>query len=492
MIDDREAMALTKPRSKRKRVPTAASPKRGTLRLALVLAVLVGVNLYVFLWRGNTSIPAVMEQAALAGREGGPGVKLGLTPTKQATPAEATAPQAGSAEGGAEGAAAVEGGAEAIQGTGEARLVEGEVQDGDSMGRILRREGMTPPEADELIRTLQEHMDLRSIRPGQSYRLRFDAGGRMESFEFDVSRTVRVRAERDASGNLVGHSDKASTDVRTEEIGGRIDSSLFAAMKQAGEDASLVAFFVDVFAYDIDFFSDTHNGDTFRMLVEKEYLNDAFLRYRRVLAAEYRGKAGTFHAFWWKAPGSSEGRYFNAAGESVEKSLLKTPLKFARISSRFNLKRMHPVLHRQRAHLGVDYAAPTGTAVWAAADGRIVGRGNMGGAGNCVILQHDNGLQTVYMHLSKFEGGQRVGEQVKSKTVIGYVGATGLATGPHLHFGVKQKGQYVDPSTLKLARGPGVPRKQRAQFKAESGALAERLLRIPISADEQMLVQSAN
>jgi murein DD-endopeptidase MepM/ murein hydrolase activator NlpD len=490
MIDDREAMALTKPRSKRKLVPTAASPKRGTLRLALVLAVLVGVNLYVFLWRGNTSIPAVMEQAAMAGREGELGAKPGLAPAKPAPAGEATAAQAGSAEGGGEGGAgATEG---TTQGTGEARLVEGEVQNGDSLGRILRREGMTPPEADELIRTLQEHMDLRSIRPGQSYRLRFDAGGRMESFEFDVSRTVRVRAERDASGNLVGHSDKASTDVRTEEIGGRIDSSLFAAMKQAGEDASLVSFFVDVFAYDIDFFSDTHSGDTFRMLVEKEYLDNAFLRYRRVLAAEYQGKAGTFHAFWWKAPGSSEGRYFNAAGESVEKSLLKTPLKFARISSRFNLKRMHPVLHRQRAHLGVDYAAPTGTAVWAAADGRIVGRGNMGGAGNCVILQHDNGLQTVYMHLSKFESGQRVGERVKSKTVIGYVGATGLATGPHLHFGVKQKGQYVDPSTLKLARGPGVPRKQRAQFKAETGALAERLLRIPISADEQMLVQSAN
>jgi murein DD-endopeptidase MepM/ murein hydrolase activator NlpD len=153
---------------------------------------------------------------------------------------------------------------------------------------------------------------------------------------------------------------------------------------------------------------------------------------------------------------------------------------------------MHPVLHRQRAHLGVDYAAPTGTPVWAAADGRIVGRGDMGGAGNCVIVQHDNGLQTIYMHLSKFEPGQRVGQRVKSKTVIGYVGATGLATGPHLHFGVKQHGQYVDPSTIKMARGPGVPRKLRAQFKAETGRLAERLLRIPVSGDEQMLVQSGN
>jgi murein DD-endopeptidase MepM/ murein hydrolase activator NlpD len=493
-------MALTRRRPRRKRLPTAPSPKRGSLRLAAVLAVLVAVNLYVFLWRGNTSIPAVMEKASMAGREG-PGAEAVAPPgaaTGAGTPAgEGVAdPGAGAeqAAGAADPGAGAGGEAAAVgeSGASEGRWIEGEVQNGDSMGRILRREGMTPPEADELIRTLQEHMDLRAIRPGQTYRVRFDAGGRLESFEFDVSRTTRVRAGRDASGKIVGQSDKASTEVRVEEIGGHIESSLYASMKSAGEDAALVSFFVDVFAYDIDFFTETHSGDSFRMLVEKEYLDGAFLRYRRVLAAEYRGKVGSYDAFWWTGPGSDEGRYYNRAGESLEKSLLKTPLKFARISSRFNLKRMHPVLHRQRAHMGVDYAAPTGTPVWAAADGRIVGRGDMGGAGNCVILQHDNGLQTIYMHLSKFERGQSVGQRVKSKTVIGYVGATGLATGPHLHFGVKQRGQYVDPFTLKMARGPGVPRKHRPQFKAETERLAERLARIPVSDDERMLVQTGN
>jgi murein DD-endopeptidase MepM/ murein hydrolase activator NlpD len=497
MLDNPLVMAPTRRRAKRKRLPTAPSPKRGSLRLAAVLAVLVAVNLYVFLWRGNTSIPAVMEKASMAGREGGvgadkpalPGASPGAEAVAPAT-AGAGAGQPAGADPGAETEAETEVAVE--PGAGEGRWIEGEVQTGDSMGRILRREGMTPPEADELIRTLQEHMDLRAIRPGQSYRVRFDAGGRLEMFEFDVSRTTRVRAERDASGKIVGRSNKASTEVRTEEIGGHIESSLYASMKSAGEDPALVSFFVDVFAYDIDFFTETRDGDSFRMLVEKEYLDDTFLRYRRVLAAEYRGKAGTYDAFWWTGPGSGEGRYFNRAGESVEKSLLKTPLKFARISSRFNLKRMHPVLHRQRAHLGVDYAAPTGTPVWAAADGRIVARGDLGGAGNCVILQHDNGLQTVYMHLSKFERGQSMGQRVKSKTVIGYVGATGLATGPHLHFGVKQHGQYVDPSTLKMARGPAVPRKHRAQFKVEAERLAERLARIPVSDNDRMLVQSGN
>ena len=471
-------MALTTRRPRRRRLSTAPSPKRGSLRLAAVLAVLVGVNLYVFLWRGDTSIPAVMEQAAMAGREGG---------------MAAADPKANDAvDPGVEDLVEVAAGDDDADADDEGRWVEGEVKSGDSMGRILRREGMTPPEADELIRALQEHMDLRAIRPGQTYRVRFDAAGRLERFEFEVSRTMRVRAERDETGKIVSRADQAATEVRIDEIGGVIESSLYAAMKSAGEEAALVSFFADVFAYDVDFFTETRSGDSFRIVVEKEYLDDDFLRYGRVLAAEYRGKSGVYDAFWWTSPGSDDGRYYNSAGESLEKSLLKTPLKFARISSRFNLKRMHPVLHRERAHLGVDYAAPTGTPVWAAADGRIVGRGSMGGAGNCVIVQHDNGLRTLYMHLSKFESGQRVGQRVKSKTVIGYVGATGLATGPHLHFGVQQHGKYVDPFTLKMARGPGVPRKHLAQFKAETERQAKRLARIPVSPDDRMLVQSGN
>ncbi|WP_152629582.1 M23 family metallopeptidase [Haliangium ochraceum] len=464
-------------RHKRTRLSTASSPQRGTLRLALVLAVLVGVNLYVFLWRGDTSIPAVMEQAAMAGHE-------------DSGKAE------NSAEGKGEGEEAAEDGeaeAEAEIASGEPRWVDGEVQSGDSMGGILRREGMTPPEADELIRALRDHMDLRKIRPGQSYRLRFDAAGHLELFEFEVSRTTKVRAERDADGTLVGREDKAETEVRIEEIGGRVESSLHATMSRVGEDPSLVAFFADVFAYDVNFFTDTRAGDSFRIIVEKEYLEGDFYRYGRVLAAQYSGHVGTFDAFLWNDPRTREDAYYDSEGRSVEKSLLKTPLKFTRISSKFNPKRMHPVLHTERAHMGVDYAAPTGTPVWAAASGRIVGRRPMGGAGNCVILQHDNGLQTVYMHLSKFAKGQRVGEHVKSKTVIGYVGATGLATGPHLHFGVKEKGRYVDPMTLKMARGASVPRKYRAKFNAEMERLAERLRRVPVDAgQQQMLVQSGN
>jgi len=253
--------------------------------------------------------------------------------------------------------------------------------------------------------------------------------------------------------------------------------------RRLNEDTQLVAFLVDVFAYDLDFYTDTHKGDSFRMIVEKEYAEDEFLRYRRVLAAEYKGKAGTFHAFLWQPSRSSEARYYDAEGRSVEKTLLKTPLKYARVSSRFNPNRMHPILHKRRGHMGVDYAAPTGTPVWAAADGKIVFRGWRGGAGNCVIVKHEGGLQTVYMHLSKFRKGQKVGQRVKGKTVIGYVGTTGLSTGPHLHFGVKRDGRYVDPLKLKSSRRRGVARGDMKRFKSETRKLVEQLQRIAIDGE---------
>lgn len=475
-------------------MPPAPSPERGTLRLAAVLAVLIGINLYVFLWRGDTSIPAVMEQAAMAGRKDATAREPAaeVAPARAGEPAEATAQHgpgqaepAGAPEDDEDGEDDLEGAPDPSRPVPETaededRWVSGEVQPGDSMGRILRRENMSPPEIDEVIRSLSEHMDFRKIRPGQTYRLRFDTAGKLVEFEFHVTKTTTVRAVRDAGGKLVGKKAEASTELRVREVGGRIDSSLYASIKAAGEDTNLVSFFVDVFAYDLDFYTDTHQGDTFRMLVEKEYLGDDFLRYGRVLAAEYRGKAGTFHAFYWKAPGEGEGRYYDADGRTVEKTLLKTPLKFTRVSSGFNPNRMHPILHKRRGHMGVDYAAPTGTPVWAATSGRIVFRGWRGGGGNTVIVKHDGGLETVYMHLSSFRKGQNVGQWVEGKTVIGYVGSTGMSTGPHLHFGVKKDGRYVDPLKLEPGRRGSVSKKHKARFEADIRPHVQRLERIGV------------
>ncbi|MCB9560893.1 MAG: peptidoglycan DD-metalloendopeptidase family protein [Kofleriaceae bacterium] len=424
------------------------------MRLALVLVALVFINCYVFLWRDHTSVPAVMKQAQAMGND--------EAATTAPTPAAA-----GDDPGGATDEVAADGElAPAPSG-----VIDGEVAKGDTVGKILRSNGLSAAEADELLRALSGVFDFKTLRPGQRFRIERGPDGRVASFELVVSKIITVRAHRDDRGELIAVEDQAETHLEVEEVGGKITSSLYMAVKGAGERTSLVAFFVDVFAYDLDFYNDTHEGDVFRVLVEKEYKGTEFLRYGHILAAEYAGKAGTFQAFWYQPAGTKKGRYFDAKGQSLEKTLLKTPLKYARVSSKFNPHRMHPILHKVRGHFGVDYAAPVGTPVWAAASGTIVKRAPSGGAGNLVEIKHDGGLVTQYMHLSKFAPGQKVGQRVEAKTVIGYVGTTGLSTGPHLHFGVKKNGAHIDPLTMAPQRAAGIAKKDAAGFRA---AVAER------------------
>ncbi|MGE0400685.1 MAG: peptidoglycan DD-metalloendopeptidase family protein [Kofleriaceae bacterium] len=426
--------------------------------MALVLGALVVVNLYVFVWDKKTSVGAIKEQAE------------SKTPTPTAAlpsaPLDSVAPPA-------PGSAAITTSA-APAPVAPPGVIDGKVGKSDTLGRLLKKSGLSAAEADEVIRSLSGVLDFKTIRAGQSFRIERGPDGRVKLFELVLSKVQTVRSIRGADGTLEGTADQAETRIEQKAIGGRIDSSLYAAIKSSGESAALVDFFVDVFAYDLDFFNDTHDGDTFRVVVEKELKGNELVRYKRIIAAEYSGKAGTFRTYLW------DGKYYDEKGASSEKTLLKTPLKFSRISSKFDRKRMHPILHTATAHLGIDYAAPTGTPVWAAASGVISHRGPAGGAGNLVMIRHDGGYETAYMHLSKFAGGQKVGQRVSAKTVIGYVGTTGLSTGPHLHFGVKKNGAYIDPSKLTPIRARGLSGGSLASFKAEVATLEASLASIAI------------
>ena len=415
--------------------------RRSGAWVLLVLGALVVVNLYVFVWDKDTSVAAIKREAEAktpaAALPSQPLIAPAPPSPLPATPAP----------------------------VGPPGVVDGKVAKGDTLGRLLKKSGLTGPEADEVIRALSGALDFKNIRAGQSFRIERGADGRVKLFELVLNKVSTVRATRAPTGELVGKADNSATRIESKALGGRIESSLWHALHAAGETPALVDFFVDVFAYDLDFYNDTHAGDTFRVVVEKEHTDTEFVRYKRILAAEYKGKAGTFRTYFF------EGAYYNDAGESSEKTLLKTPLKFQRISSGFDRARMHPILHTASAHLGIDYAAPTGTPIWAAASGTIAFRGPAGGAGNFVVLRHDGGLETHYMHLSKFADGQKVGQRVAAKTVIGYVGSTGLSTGPHLHFGVKQNGAYVDPTKLVPVKGKGVAPKALDAFREEAARL---------------------
>jgi murein DD-endopeptidase MepM/ murein hydrolase activator NlpD len=352
----------------------------------------------------------------------------------------------------------------------------GTVSSGDSLSEILAGVGLDAATAHGVITAMATRMDPAKIKVGQAWAARFE-DGILVRFEYESSRSEKVVVEPDDNGTFVAQTIVAETETVVTEISGTIESSLWNAVTATGETGALVPLLVDVLAANIDFYTDTRKDDRFAVVVEKELLEGELLRYARVLAVEYRGAVGHFAGAWWVPPDSSSGGYFDAEGNSLGRVLLKSPLKFTRVSSQFNPKRMHPVLHRVKGHFGTDYAAPEGTPVWAAADGRIVFRAAKGGAGNMVILSHDGGLKTLYMHLSRFEEGQKVGDRVGQKTVIGYVGQTGLATGPHLHFGLQRHGKYIDPEEIKSVPRPGVPRKHRARFLQETRPLLERLHR---------------
>jgi murein DD-endopeptidase MepM/ murein hydrolase activator NlpD len=344
----------------------------------------------------------------------------------------------------------------------------------DTLGAVLAREGFGSA-APAVIAALAKLADPRSIRGGQKYVVRLGDDGSPEAFEYQPTPALRYLVERDevtetAVGKWTARKLEASVEIKTAQAGGTVESSLYESVQKAGESTALVSLLVELFAWDVNFYIDTHPGDHWKVLIEKQYLGGQFYKYGRVLAAEYGGKVGTFRAFYWAgkdSPRDRAGKYYDAQGQSLSKSMLKTPLRFVRISSKFDRKRFHPILHVERAHLGIDYAAPVGTPVWASAGGRVVEAGMKHGSGNTVVLAHSNGLSTRYYHLSKFARGLHVGQQVKQKDVIGFVGTTGLSTGPHLHFSVTKNGAFVDPSKLAVNRDAPVP--DRGAYMAAIG-----------------------
>jgi murein DD-endopeptidase MepM/ murein hydrolase activator NlpD len=344
----------------------------------------------------------------------------------------------------------------------------------DTLGAVLAREGFGSA-GPNVIAALAKLVDPRSIRPGAKYVVRIGDDGTPEAFEYQPTPALRYVVERDDDADAAvhrwtGRKLEQNIEIKIVQAGGTVESSLYESVQRTGESTTLVGQLVELFAWDVNFYIDTHPGDHWKVLIEKQYLGGQFYKYGRVLAAEYGGKVGTYRAFYWAgkdAPRDRPGKYYDGQGQALSKSMLKTPLRFVRISSKFDRKRFHPILHVERAHLGIDYAAPVGTPVWASASGRVVEAGMKHGSGNTIVIAHANNLNTRYYHLSKFARGLRVGQQVKQKDVIGFVGTTGLSTGPHLHFSVTKNGAFVDPSKLAVNRDPPVP--DRGAYMAAIG-----------------------
>ena len=324
--------------------------------------------------------------------------------------------------------------------------------------------GFTAGESARVVTALKDIVDFRQIKVGTQFSWR-RKDRQLEQFRLQESPLEVFVAERSTDGSWTGQKVDVPVQTKREAVGAIIETSLYQAIQESGESAALVSLMTDVMAWDIDFHRDLRKGDRFKAVVEKRYVDDEFVGYGRVLAAEYEGDVGQFRVFWY-SPRKGDPGYYLPDGRSAEKMFLATPLKFTRISSGFSRNRKHPVLGYSKAHLGVDYAAPTGTPVWAMAKGRISFSGWKGPNGNLVRIEHSNGLQSAYAHLHRIAKGIKRGVRVRQKQLIGYVGSTGRSTGPHLHFGVRRNGRFVNPQKLKLSRGAKIPKSEQTRFKA--------------------------
>lgn len=344
-------------------------------------------------------------------------------------------------------------------------VVSTTIKHNDSVSVALSRIGVTPKETDGIVHALLGELDFRTARPGHEIRVLRGAQGELVWFRYTGGPRSIYHVSRDRAGELHGMSEAVVVLKQTVVAQGTISSSLYDAMSEAGEGAQLTMLLVDLFAWDIDFYTETQKGDRFRLMFEKEFVDGRFVAYGKILGAEYLSASGRqTRAFRYVAADGSEG-YYTAEGTSVRKAFLKSPIQFSSITSGFGY-RQHPILNTYGVHKGIDYGAPTGTSVWAVADGVVTHAGPAGGYGNMVAVRHPNGYETRYAHLRGFASGTRVGKHIEQKQVLGYVGQTGLATGPHLHFEVLVRGQHTNPLKISVPPAPPIRSEEMPAYRA--------------------------
>jgi murein DD-endopeptidase MepM/ murein hydrolase activator NlpD len=342
-------------------------------------------------------------------------------------------------------------------------ITTGRVPTRGTLAGALRGAGVNPILVDQVARGLRPVFDFRNARTGDFYALIRDDKGELLSFEYQRGRAEVYRLDRDPTGALVAKKEVAPLERRVLQLGGVVKGSLFESVTDLGERAELVHAFTDIFLWDFDFSTQSRPGDEFRMVFEKYFDKDGFVRYGRVLAAEYRASKKDFVAVWFE-DGQGHGDYYTPDGNSVRRAFLKAPVKYSRISSRYTTARLHPILHISRPHEGVDYAAPIGTPVWSVAQGQVIFAGWSGGFGRLIKVKHSNGYVSFYGHLSRYARGLRVGQSVSQKELIGFVGMSGLATGPHLDFRIQRNGRFFDPMSVKFDMGEPISAGSFARF----------------------------
>jgi murein DD-endopeptidase MepM/ murein hydrolase activator NlpD len=349
------------------------------------------------------------------------------------------------------------------------------VKRGDTLEQLFRRNGLNLTDLAAMVALPDIGNALKLLRPGDRLEVSH-RDGQVLSLVREID-DVKLLSIARADSGFAATTLERQVDIRTTGAHGVIESSLFEAGMAAGMADRVTMDMAGIFEWDIDFIQDVRNGDEFTVIYEELWRDGVKLRNGEVVAAEFVNQGKTFRAARFRGP---DGRtdYFTPEGRSVRKAFIRAPLNFTRISSNFNPNRRHPVLNTIRAHRGVDYAAPTGTPIRAAGDGKVLFRGVQNGYGNTLILQHGGNITTLYGHMSRF-GNARVGGRVKQGDVIGYVGKTGLATGPHLHYEYRVNGVHRNPRTVELPPADPIPASVQDDFRTATASLWQQLAVYP-------------
>ncbi len=377
-------------------------------------------------------------------------------------------------------------------------VIEGEIRKGDTLSTAMRRHEIDWLVIHNIDNGMLPVFSFRNARQGDRFVLTLDdETQKIVRFEYNRSRLERYLLSESveapdaeeglgAEPTLVAERLEPDIETRRARIAGVVNGSLYKAISDLGESTGLASAFADIFAWDVDFSRGVQPGDEFSILYERRFLqtedgSEVYIGPGRVLAGRYTNAGQEHKAYYFEAE-EGEGGYYREDGTSVERQFLRAPLKYRRISSRYTTSRLHPILKIRRPHLGIDYAAPRGTPVWSVASGTVVFRGVQGGFGKLIKVRHANGYLTYYGHLSRFVAGVSVGSKVDQKQVVGYVGSTGLSTGPHLDFRMKQNGKYMNPAELDTPPAQPIPSAMMASFKATRDAMLQELEPLPVVA----------
>jgi murein DD-endopeptidase MepM/ murein hydrolase activator NlpD len=356
----------------------------------------------------------------------------------------------------------------AISGIPSSKSINNVIVEGDTLSAVFKKYGLSIDELFAISQAAASVHKLKELHPGRPYNIVVDDKNSINSFTYGIDDNNILKIER-VDGVFRAGKSSVPYESRILTIGGQIEDNLISAIGTQTEDHLLALQVSDILAWDIDFTCDLRTGDTFKIVVEGLYLDGKFKKYGKILSTEFINNKQKYQAYLFEYDGSAG--YYDANGKSLRRAFLKAPLSFRRISSSFTRKRFHPILRIYRPHRGVDYAAATGSPVSATADGTVVSAGYQGDYGKLVVITHRNGYKTYYGHLSRINNNLRKGSQVKQSDVVGYVGSTGLASGPHLHYEIRQGGSHVNPLRFKVDAGKAIPFTQMTEFQKITGTM---------------------